>query len=891
MNRRIIILSDGTGNSASKVWRTNVWRVFESLDLSKSDQVAFYDDGVGTSSFKPLAILGGAFGYGLKRNVIDIYKFVCRNYRSADDYEQLDTRRRVAAGELLEKVEEDKKRPDYVGLAGDDIYGFGFSRGSFTIRVVVGLIDDQGLVKYASEQELDTKAVAAYRAYRAKNFHSVTGIEGAFRWIRNLFVSTDHKDTERPVDKIRFLGLWDTVAAYGLPVDEWTRGISKWIWPLELPGRQLCSKVTRACHAVCLDDERQTFQPVLWDEDKQVDPAGKKWATGDQRITQVWFAGVHSNVGGGYPDDALAKVSLTWMMTEAIAAGLVFKMPPRDGLNALQQAASAEDKDGRLYDSRSGLGGYYRYGPRKVDDLSDMVLSKNPDDKVRIRLPKIHESVFGRINVGAHLYAPIGLPKEYAVVSDTGVVKRRSAGAGETDVQRNERVSGQESTWNLVWKRRVAYFVTVFASLHLAIYPFYRLTYPANELESSLRLVSDTIRLAGAFVPSGASRWLDAYARDPAWFLVSVAWVAIFILYGSSLGAQITDRMRRVWNRQSDAQSAAHVAAQSDAQTSSGAAKLAHFLFLGLLLYVVLYPALLRWGFSWMTLPRDAHQNFVRYTAQPIYGLCVAYLVVYFLPEGLIQWLRERGWYKGLLRFLKLGLAPFIFALLTAWYGLAFTSHYLFDIRDSRGTFCAPSHGADYLPVCKHENFAKCDSAASMAGSAPTGLACFAACKSQTFTIDFSSPNSLLDNGQLCHSTKILVERGGAYKISVKRDPADGWSFWGKKSHLYGQPIVELDKWQRAVMLLLYPLRRSFDRPWGSIVARFGSTGNEESFMDADPVAVPDEDLSETMHPKRDGELYFYLNEPVVGIWGLESTLGNLIGNKGTAQITVTKTN
>ena len=71
MSRKIILLSDGTGNSAAKVWRTNVWRTFEALDLSGSDQVAFYDDGVGTSSFKPLAILGGAFGFGLKRNVID----------------------------------------------------------------------------------------------------------------------------------------------------------------------------------------------------------------------------------------------------------------------------------------------------------------------------------------------------------------------------------------------------------------------------------------------------------------------------------------------------------------------------------------------------------------------------------------------------------------------------------------------------------------------------------------------------------------------------------------------------------------------------------------------------------------------------------------------------
>ena len=100
MARKIILLSDGTGNSAAKVWRTNVWRMFESLDLSGSDQIAFYDDGVGTSSFKPLAILGGGFGWGLKRNVLDLYKFLCRNYQSNDD----------------------------------EIFAFGFSRGAFTIR-------------------------------------------------------------------------------------------------------------------------------------------------------------------------------------------------------------------------------------------------------------------------------------------------------------------------------------------------------------------------------------------------------------------------------------------------------------------------------------------------------------------------------------------------------------------------------------------------------------------------------------------------------------------------------------------------------------------------------------------------------------------------------------
>ena len=76
MSKRIILLSDGTGNSAGKVWRTNVWRIFEGLDLTGPEQVACYDDGVGTSSFKPFAVLGGVFGWGLKRNVLTLYEFL-----------------------------------------------------------------------------------------------------------------------------------------------------------------------------------------------------------------------------------------------------------------------------------------------------------------------------------------------------------------------------------------------------------------------------------------------------------------------------------------------------------------------------------------------------------------------------------------------------------------------------------------------------------------------------------------------------------------------------------------------------------------------------------------------------------------------------------------------
>src|SRR5438045_8473883 len=106
----IVLLSDGTGNSSAKLFRTNIWRLYEALDLRPAaDQVARYDNGVGTASFKPLAVLGGAFGLGLKRNLLDLYVFLCENYKP-----------------------------------GDRIYAFGFSRGAFTIRLLLQLIRYEG---------------------------------------------------------------------------------------------------------------------------------------------------------------------------------------------------------------------------------------------------------------------------------------------------------------------------------------------------------------------------------------------------------------------------------------------------------------------------------------------------------------------------------------------------------------------------------------------------------------------------------------------------------------------------------------------------------------------------------------------------------------------------
>jgi uncharacterized protein (DUF2235 family) len=528
MSRNIVLLSDGTGNSSAKVWRTNVWRTFEALDLSGSDQVAFYDDGVGTSSFKPWAILGGAFGFGLKRNVIDIYKFACRNYRDDDDR----------------------------------LFGFGFSRGAFTIRVVGGLILNQGLVTAANEAELDRKAHAAYRAYRRERYHTVLGYEKLLRAIRDWVVRDKYDKAEnRQVPKIHFVGVWDTVAAYGAPLDEMTRGISRYLWPLELPTHTLPrDRITRACQALALDEERTTFHPELWNEGDvaaswEVDPNKERYIK-DEQLSQVWFAGVHSNVGGGYPDDSLAYIPFVWMITEAQRCGLKFKSataqppsPPADP-DTFRNAISQRDKDGRIYDPRAGLGAYYRYGPRKLELLcnANYGKTKDEDDTVIIPRPKIHESAFRRIDNRAHAYAPAGLPRVYDVVRESdGAILTPSQFGLEQDDEAKARGDAQEHVWNEVWKRRIIYFATVGATLWLLVFPLISAARREDEFRSPIRWVSDLIRIVGAFLPGFAKTWIDGYARAPGSFILLALLAGGLMWWGMRIASRISVKMGTIW--------------------------------------------------------------------------------------------------------------------------------------------------------------------------------------------------------------------------------------------------------------------------------------------------------------------------------------------------------
>jgi hypothetical protein len=331
-----------------------------------------------------------------------------------------------------------------------------------------------------------------------------------------------------------------------MPIEEMTRGISQWLFPLMLPSCDLDSRVVRACHALSVDDERTTFHPVLWDErnERPLTPrADGKFYLVDERISQVWFAGVHSNVGGGYPDDSLAQIPLVWIMTEAERAGLAFKSAAVASPQTIGHPGTAQDKDGRLYDPRKGLGGYYRYGPRQLAVLGQELLSRRGGSFV----PKIHETVLRRIQNYAHLYPPIGLPAEYAVVMPNGEVLPPTQNPYETPAQALARSNLQEKIWNLVWLRRIVYFVTVGVSVYLAAFPLMKALPRTAELESPLRWVSDIVRMIGAFLPGALATWIDGYARDPKQFLVVVGLLIAFLGLGAWLSGRIQNGMGILW--------------------------------------------------------------------------------------------------------------------------------------------------------------------------------------------------------------------------------------------------------------------------------------------------------------------------------------------------------
>ena len=262
----IVICADGTWNrpeqDLEKDHATNVLKLARAVKptLPNLKQHVFYDWGVG-SYYN--AVVGGITGSGIQKNIVDAYRYIVQNYAH-----------------------------------NDNIYLFGFSRGAYTVRALCGLINNCGIVKRPQAIVIEK----AWRIYKSAADKNHPDGQGAREFRR------DHSHSSR---KVHFVGVWDTVGALGVPFSLMGLLDSK----DEFYDTKMGANVSFARHAMAIDEQRQDFEPTIWNSRAGVD------------LRQVWFAGVHSDIGGSYPPDKatgalVSDIALAWMLDQAGGAGL-----------------------------------------------------------------------------------------------------------------------------------------------------------------------------------------------------------------------------------------------------------------------------------------------------------------------------------------------------------------------------------------------------------------------------------------------------------------------------------------------------------------------------------------------------------------------------------------
>ncbi|MCW8885034.1 MAG: DUF2235 domain-containing protein [Motiliproteus sp.] len=380
-SKNLVVFSDGTGNSGGVTNDTNVWRLYQMVASCKDNQLTFYDDGVGTSNVGLIKAISGALGIGIGHNIRQIYEFLVKNYNE-----------------------------------GDKIYLFGFSRGAYTVRCLLGFLTARGLVNRYQPASSGCKNLKDESDLRKE-------IRENFDLYKSIYPELQKKGIDKNNTTVRaeFIGVWDTVDAVGMPIDE-LKALDFLAWYFFKKQRaytfndRTLRGVNHARQALAIDDERRTFHPNYW------------LGCGDGvDMKQVWFTGMHSNVGGSYPKDGLAYISLEWMIDEIRALNLDLKFP-NSCLREVRYRTNAHDK---MYDSRAGLGVFYRYSPRnlmrirrgnnsfwfrqfsKIDWFKKFGVIQQVDHEG----PKlcIHQSVWQRIVQGNADYAPLFIHDEQPI--------------------------------------------------------------------------------------------------------------------------------------------------------------------------------------------------------------------------------------------------------------------------------------------------------------------------------------------------------------------------------------------------------------------------------------------------------------------------------------------
>lgn len=287
MGRNIVVCLDGTGNQIKADQNTNVVRLYEMLDLSQPErQIAFYDPGVGTFSSS------GAW--------TPFSRWLTRMLGLAFGY-GIKTNLAEAYTFLIDNYQ-----------PGDKVYVLGFSRGAFTARGLTGMSYRAGLLRSGAENLVPYLVSHFTRGDRwsDKDWGRID------RYASTFSVRTDGR-LSLP---IHFLGLWDSVKALG-----YLRWDPKWPYTRKL----LNARHVR--HAVSIDEKRRPYAEYLVEDSDEID------------LDEVWFAGVHSDIGGTFDDeDRMSRISLKWMTDRAIDQGLLIRPDAYKRVCALDRSDAVE---------------------------------------------------------------------------------------------------------------------------------------------------------------------------------------------------------------------------------------------------------------------------------------------------------------------------------------------------------------------------------------------------------------------------------------------------------------------------------------------------------------------------------------------------------------------
>jgi uncharacterized protein (DUF2235 family) len=336
MQKNIVICCDGTNNE----FKDDITNVVETYKLATKDdsQLCYYDPGVGTG------------GWEYDETTLDL--------RSKSD---------SATGRGLQKNVEQAYRflmDNY--QPRDKVFLFGFSRGAFTVRALAGMIQKVGILGPEHGNLLE---------YASKIY-----LTDDKKDLENRKLAREFKSTFARKCPVHFIGVWDTVQSTALTAFR------------EFQHSRMTNETVHGYHAIAIDEKRKDFPPLLWDENAVNKPR--------QTCEQVWFAGVHCDVGGYYKERDLSNIALRWMLINAEGKGMKI-----NAARLLDETVFPVNPHGKIHESLEGFW-VFRGG-----DDRDITRLTNHRGKI-----KIHSSVKARVGKRSNRYNPDKLPSDSRIV-------------------------------------------------------------------------------------------------------------------------------------------------------------------------------------------------------------------------------------------------------------------------------------------------------------------------------------------------------------------------------------------------------------------------------------------------------------------------------------------